>query len=349
MAMHAFTLCDKNYTARCLLMLDSLARVSRVNPKVTVLALDEEAWRVFQGRADQVLRIDDLGDAELLAVRASRSIGEFCWTCAPALSDFMLRRTAEGDFVAYLDADMYFFSDPAPLFAEMGPDKNILVQPHRFPPARLGWEATTGKFNVGLVGFRVSDEARACTARWRRQVLELCVKDPERGLCGDQTYLDEWPARYPGLQVMQDIGAGVAPWNVDSYRVAGTPGAPTVDGKPVIFYHYHQFRIVDCEAHSFLGVVYATGYDFPAEVRRLIYRDYVRTLKRQRLRLEQAGVVFKHEIVCDATSFHRGVRAGRIFPVFETVFARASFFLAFLTYVRERIAVKYLGGRRKAT
>jgi hypothetical protein len=77
------------------------------------------------------------------------------------------------------------------LLAEMGDNKNILIHPHRFSPDRLACEATAGTFNVGFVGFRVSDEARACAGRWREQVLALCVKDPEKGLCGDQGYLNE--------------------------------------------------------------------------------------------------------------------------------------------------------------
>jgi hypothetical protein len=129
------------------------------------------------------------------------------------LSNFILKQAPVGDFAVYLDADLYFFADPAVLLAEMGDNKNILIHPHRFSPDRLACEATAGTFNVGFVGFRVSDEARACAGRWREQVLALCVKDPEKGLCGDQGYLNEWPERYGGLRIMEHIGGGTAPWN----------------------------------------------------------------------------------------------------------------------------------------
>jgi hypothetical protein len=236
------------------------------------------------------LRIADLSDPELEAARKNRSHAEFCWTCAPALSDFVIRQSDPGAIVVYVDADLFFYSDPTALAAELGDDKNILIHPHRFSAATRHMESSSGTFNVGFVAFRVSDEARQCTARWRRQVLDLCVKDPERGLCGDQGYLNEWPARYPGLRVMENFGGGVAPWNVDSYAVAGSPSLPLVDGIPVVFYHFHQLKTVSAAPLSFAGVVPATGYDFPENVWRILYSGYLGALRVQSLNLARMGL-----------------------------------------------------------
>ena len=120
MTIHFFTVFDKNYAARGLVMLESLRRVSRQQIRTVVLALDEDAYRVTGGCADEVLRIEDLADADFLAAKSTRTHEEFCWTSAPVLSYFMLRRTSPGDSVAYVDADLYFFADPAVLIAEMG-------------------------------------------------------------------------------------------------------------------------------------------------------------------------------------------------------------------------------------
>jgi hypothetical protein len=315
MTIHFFTVFDRNYAARGLVMLDSLRRVSRRPIRTVVLALDEDAYRVAGGHADEVLRIEDLADTDFLAVKSTRSHEEFCWTCAPVLSHYMLKRTPPGDFAVYVDADLYFYADPEVLIAEMAGDKNILIHPHRFSPDRTAWEATAGTFNVGFVGFRASNEAMACATRWRQQVLDLCIKDPEKGLCGDQGYLNEWPSLYSGLRIMQNIGGGTAPWNVNAYRVAGTSDLPTVDEQPIVFFHFHQLRIVDGGKHRFLGAIYATGYDFPPDVERYIYRSYVEQLQRQTFALARLGIPTRSDLVYDYSTFSYHVASGHIHPV----------------------------------
>ena len=280
-----------------------------------MLALDEDAYRVAGDHADEVLRIENLADADFIVAKSTRSHEEFCWTCAPVLSHFMLKRIPAGDFAAYVDADLYFYADPEVLIAEMGNDKNILIHPHRFSPDRTAWEATAGMFNVGFVGFRISDEAMACTARWRQQVLDLCIKDPEKGLCGDQGYLNEWPLLYPGLRIMQNIGGGTAPWNVGAYRVAGTSDRPTVNEQPIVFFHFHQLRIVDCNSHRFWGALYAIGYQFHADVFRCIYRKYVKKLQRQTFDLARRGIPVKSDLTYDFSTFFDYVAAKHVHPV----------------------------------
>ena len=315
MPTHYFTVFDKNYAARGLAMIESLRRVSHGDIRVVVLGLDEDACRVSQPLADEVLRIEDLGDAEFLAAKANRSYEEFCWTCAPVLSDFVVRHANAGELVAYLDADLYFFSDPIVLLDEMGDGGNILIHPHRFAPDRLDWEKSSGTFNVGFVGFRICDEAKACTTRWREQVLALCVKDPEKGLCGDQGYLNEWPDLYRGLCVMQNIGGGVAPWNVNAYRVQQ---GPQVDGVPVTFFHFHQLRIIDCGQYRFAGAIPAIGYDFSPEIWRAFYHPYLHDLKRHALALEVSGIPLLSNRKCDLSEFRHCVDIHEIMPLLET-------------------------------
>lgn len=257
---------------------------------MTVLALDDDAASAAIGHCDDILRIQDLGDLQFEAAQSNRSHEEFCWTCASILSDFMVRRSEPGSIVIYVDADLFFYSDPAVLLAEMGGDKNIMIHPHRYSADKAIYEASSGIFNVGFVAFRASEEAKTCTARWRRQVLDLCVKDPDRGLCGDQGYLNEWPSLYPGLCVMQNIGGGVAPWNVGAYRVSGSD-LPTVDGYPIVFYHFHQLRVINSSLFRFAGAVPATGYDFADSVWESIYRKYVDALMKRSIDLDSRAII----------------------------------------------------------
>jgi hypothetical protein len=201
----------------------------------------------------------------------------------------MVRRSADNDIVVYLDADLMFFGDPRILLAELGETGAILIHEHRYSPDRTAWLATSGRFNVALVAFRVGAEARRCLARWRAQTIACCESDPQNGLLGDQGYLDEWPALYPGLRIMQNLGGGVAPWNVNQYELGFCRGSPTVNGEPVIFYHYHSLRTVSAASLGLIAVLPAFGYSLARQVRSAFYRPYLRRLRMAARRARRAG------------------------------------------------------------
>ncbi len=224
-----------------------------------------------------MIRVEDIGDADLLSLRETRPRREFCWTCAAPLVLSLLKTSVEGEIVTYLDADLAFYSDPAPVFAEMG-EGNILIHAHRFAPRYQAYAATSGNFNVGLVAARNAPEGLACMERWRAQCLKKCVLDPNNGYCGDQKYLDDWPSLYKSLVILEHPGAGLAPWNVENYTISRKGKQVTVDGKALIFYHYHALSILGvvlgrCVVHP------AVGYELTASERRLLYRPYARMLR----------------------------------------------------------------------
>jgi hypothetical protein len=113
--------------------------------------------------------------------------------------------------------------------------------------------------------------------------------DPEAGKCGDQNYLDEWPALYPGLVISPNPGVGLAPWNVTKHSIGNHQNGPTVDGRPVVFYHYHSLSMLRPRI-GFKPVVMAFGnYFFDWDVVHAIYAPYVRQLWRASRRLDKAG------------------------------------------------------------
>ena len=85
-----------------------------------------------------------------------------------------------------------------------------------------------------------------CLARWREQCIEWCYYRLEDGKMGDQKYLDEWPELYSSCHILMHPGAGIAPWNYAQYRFASDEaGRITVQGAPLVFYHFHQFQLLD--------------------------------------------------------------------------------------------------------
>jgi len=87
------------------------------------------------------------GDDDLLAAKRNRSLVEYYWTLTPTIILRIIKRYPEIDILTYLDADLFFFSAPDPIFDELA-DGSVLIHEHRFPPS-LEPLAIHGKYNVG--------------------------------------------------------------------------------------------------------------------------------------------------------------------------------------------------------
>lgn len=314
MTVRYCTLFDRRYATRGLVMLESLDRYRQPGDEVTVLSLDEQSRALVERVGDgrwRAVAVEDLGDDELRALRATRPVREFCWTCTPALSAWMVRKTYEGDTVVYVDADLMFFKNPHVLLEELGERGSVLIHEHRFSPDRMPFELTSGRFNVGFVAFRVGAEARACVEHWRAQTIERCELDPANGYCGDQGYLNEWPARYPNVRVMCNIGGGVAPWNVNQYSVGENGGGPMVDGVPVVFFHYHALKFVLPLGLGIVAVEPAHGYEFSRQVISAFFRPYMRRMRHAIRQAARGGLKVEPDRAVNWRELLIGIRRAR--------------------------------------
>jgi hypothetical protein len=52
---------------------------------------------------------------------------------------------------------------------------------------------------------------------WRDRCIEWCYARSEEGKFGDQKYLDDWTTRFDSVHVLEHLGGGIAPWNVQQY------------------------------------------------------------------------------------------------------------------------------------
>jgi len=107
----------------------------------------------------------------------------------------------------------------------------------------------------------------ACLSRWREQCIEWCYYRLEEGRMGDQKYLDEWPARYSACHILMHPGAGIAPWNYAQYRFGiDESGTITVEDVPLIFYHFHQFQLLENGKFDRLSTFYTSECPEPNTV-----------------------------------------------------------------------------------
>ncbi len=281
---------DSNYLVRGLALYRSLARHARPF-KLWILCLDDTVYEVFEklGLPEVIpiaLRNLEESDSELLLAKDNRSRIEYYFTCTPSLCLHILENYPEVDIITYLDADIFLFSDPSPVYEELG-EGSILVVGHRFP-SHLEELKTRGLYNVSFLCFRRHATGFQCLKKWRKQCLDWCYDRVEDGRFADQKYLDDWPVHFRGVVVVQNKGAGVAPWNLANYSLRFTNGEVLVDLQPLVFFHFHNLkRIVGFLYYSGLGGYGVSGNSL---IKRHIFGPYLRELKQARLLLTRSAV-----------------------------------------------------------
>lgn len=276
---HFCTYFDRNYLYRGLALYRSLERHCE-RFTLWVLCLDQDTYQVLSrlGLPDmQLVPLEELErqNPPLLHVKAGRKQYEYYWTCTPAWLRYLLQRHPEIEVLAYLDADLFFFSDPAPVYAELE-GYSVLLLEHRYSPRHAHAVTPRGIFNVSFFLFRNDPRAHEALSWWRERCLEWCYDRVEPGKFGDQKYLDDWPVQFPGVGVQRHKGGGLAPWNIENYRIHVQDGRTLVDDVDVIVYHFHSLRFVSPAVYE----VANRGYRITGQHIELLYRPYIRELRR---------------------------------------------------------------------
>lgn len=119
------TLFDINYIIKGIIMLLSLIQCSQ-DLKIYVLALDEETEKIIRDyQFDNIIVIkfsDFINNNSTL--KKEKTNTEFCWSCSANLIRYVFDYYHE-EYCTYIDADMYFYSDPSCLIDEMIESKNV--------------------------------------------------------------------------------------------------------------------------------------------------------------------------------------------------------------------------------
>ncbi len=241
------TIVDEAYLARAVVLHRSLIEVCG-RPRLRVLCADDASAALLPRLELPGVSVVTLAELEeydegLRAVRPLRTHREYCWTAKPSLCRYALEREPSLAAITFLDADLRFFHDPAPLFDELG-EGSVLIVPHRYTEERRQWAREYGVYNSQLVTFRRDDHGELVLGWWRERCLEWCHERVEDGRYGDQKHMDDWPHRFRGVQVLAHPGGGLAPWNSGRYELSRRSSGVFVEGRPVVFYHFASLELL---------------------------------------------------------------------------------------------------------
>lgn len=276
---HFCTYFDRNYLNRGLALYHSLRNNCKRQFTLWILCFDEESYNILSGLSLEgislISRADfEFDDAALSVARSNRNNVEYYWTCTPSLPLYVFYQDPTIDVITYLDADLYFFSNPQAIFDELA-EGSILIHGHRYAPEYTYYEKISGIYNVGLLCFRRDATGLACLNWWRDRCVEWCYARYQDGKYGDQMYLDDWPSRFAGVVVLQHPGAGLAPWNVLRYQLTQTQDELHVDGHSLIFFHFHGLKVLSKRVFTPSG-----NYTFSLLALNAIYQPYIMALRR---------------------------------------------------------------------
>jgi hypothetical protein len=267
------TIIDQHFLFKGLTLYSSLQKHCE-HFRLYVLCMDENVYELLR-RMDlpnlELIRLQEIEDERLLNIKSNRSSAEYCWTCKPYLCLYILKQKRSGS-VSYLDGDLFFFSDPYPIYKEIG-DSSIAIVEHRFPVA--AYSEKVGRFNAGFAYFKNDEEGLQCLVKWREDVLTWCFNSSEDGKFSDQAYLTEWPDHFKNLHVIKHIGVNAGPWNIkNNGRITNDDDRLSINNVPLIFYHFQAFCVLG--NNSFKE---AAGYFMPQKIKEIIYQPYIKAVK----------------------------------------------------------------------
>ena len=242
-----------------------------------------------------LLRLSKLETPELLTVKPSRTKVEYCWTLTPFAPRFVFEADSTAHRVTYIDADLWFRKNPAPIFREFDASrKQVLITDHAYAP-EYDNSALSGQYCVQFVTFS-REGGEVVRKFWEDCCIDWCYARTEEGKFGDQKYLDDWPQRFSEfVHVLINKELMLAPWNATRYPYGNS-----------VLWHFHALRIISNPSEK-LSVVNG-DYFLPKCTLDNVYQPYLEDLRVIAESLAKKGIVYKSQKVIKSASFWRIVK-----------------------------------------
>ena len=305
------TLFDSFYLDKAIALYRSLDKCAKGQFRLYFFCFDDKAYDVLESMSlDGVVLIKStvFDNDTMRRLKKERTKAEYCWTCTPQSIEYVLDRYDE-ESVTYIDADLYFFSNPKPLFDEIHEaNANVTIVEHRFADNHNGRKMLkrSGKYCVEFNYFDQTEESRKCLAWWRDKCIEWCYHLYEPDRMGDQKYLMQFPKLFKGVHELQHLGGGVAPWNLAQYRLDAQHSNNQLihllekdTGKKfvLVFYHFQNLRYIGKNHVN----VYSGTHN--KRLKDTIYIPYLKQLESIREELMQFNITFNVKKVYSSNKF----------------------------------------------
>jgi hypothetical protein len=247
-----------------------------------VFAFDEKCYSILNGLKlahATLITLADFEDQDLLRIKSTRTIAEYCWTSTASTIWYSIHKY-NLDHCTYLDADMFFFSSPGPIFLELE-NYSVGITSHNFSPKLKSLEIY-GKYCVQFVYIKNDVNGIMVLDWWRKSCIDWCYAKFKDGKYGDQKYLDYFQEKFSGVKIISHLGAGLSYWNISNYFIKSFNNKITLKLRndlnveyPLIFYHYQGLKF---EMNNFKVISQAAPLHIPGIALIYIYKPYISLL-----------------------------------------------------------------------
>ena len=268
------TFFNKVYLPQGLSLCESLNKVYS-EFTLFIFCMDEETYKILKNlkiKNIELKKISNFETSQLNLLKKERTIAEYCWTLTPHVIEWIFKENVHINRLTYLDADLFFFKSPRPIFDEfLNSNKSVLITKHAFSPSS-DYSHISGHYVVQFISFK-RDFGLEILLEWKNKCINWCFDWYEDGKYGDQKYLEEWPIKYyESVHVLNMEHYAMGPWNIDRFPYSDC-----------IFFHFHGLKLLS-KKNIFLG-----NYEIPIKPYNFIYKVYSNSLKRSINLLEKSN------------------------------------------------------------
>tara|TARA_B100000767_G_scaffold268136_2_gene287932 strand:+ start:9019 stop:9984 length:966 start_codon:yes stop_codon:yes gene_type:complete len=228
------TLFNYNFLPQGKMLIDSIQKFPVI---IWVVCLDRKLYEYFlktnKSKNIKPIFIGNHEDKEMKKAKRNRPFLEYCFYLTPILSEIIFKLDNRIKQVTYVDADIYFFKNPKPIFDEFKKsNKDIFLTLHGFSKESKKLEVN-GKFCVQFFIVKKNNFTKYFMQKWRKLCLESTKLDIKNNILGDQKYLDYlYKKNENKIHVGKKKEYFQAPWSDNKFKANNA-----------IIFHFHGLRI----------------------------------------------------------------------------------------------------------
>ncbi len=254
-----------------------------------ICCMDQQTYDILKSSSmpnATLIHLRDVETSELKNTKTTKHLYEYCWSLKPVLCTHIFLRYGVKNII-YCDSDLYFFSDPKPIYQAWSGYLTFIN--HQFGTPEL--MKKHGVYQAGMVGFTNDQVSLNALDWWRRKCIEWCYDnhdDPQRW--GDQKYLEKFHT-FSSLKVNDNYGILAAPWNIVMNNFKGLKVTRQnedlyIGSDRLVCYHFGSIRIFN---ENEFDIWKQEPQQFDPTILRLIYTPYLQHIRNILRELKDKG------------------------------------------------------------
>jgi hypothetical protein len=242
-----FTIVSNNYLHFARTLLKSVAEHHPEADRFCVIVDRDMAPSASLSKEFSAMELDELGIPDLTPFLFKYTVLELNTAVKPWAMETLLKRGY--DAVVYIDPDISLYRPMQEVMSALSDAADIVVTPHLLSPVRDDKKPgeldirRAGTYNFGFCAVRNTANTIDFLHWWQGKLFNNCIVDLDRGIFVDQSWIDLVPGLFDNVTILRHPGYNVAYWNIAQRPMsADAKGAWTVNGYPLVFFHYSGFN-----------------------------------------------------------------------------------------------------------